>query len=71
MDNEKFYTISEAAEITRVSSAWWRQRVFQRKIRFIKMGARVLIPESTIKGLLQNGTVEPKANFIQADGNSF
>jgi excisionase family DNA binding protein len=58
--HEPLYTIAESAEQTRMSVAWWRQMVFQRRIRFLKVGRRVLIPESTIRGLLSKSVVEPK-----------
>ena len=53
-------TITEAAKLTRMSSAWWRQRVFRKEIKFLKVGRRVLIPKSTIDELLNQSIVEPK-----------
>ncbi len=59
MKPDKLFSITEAARITGVSVAWWRQRIFQKEIRFVKMGRRVLIKESTIKDLIEKGTVDP------------
>jgi excisionase family DNA binding protein len=53
-------TVIEAAELTRMSPAWWRQRVFRKEIRFLKVGRRVLIPRSTVDELLTRSIVEPK-----------
>ena len=53
-------TIIEAAELSRMSPAWWRQKVFRKEIRFLKVGRRVLIPRSTIDELLTESIVEPR-----------
>jgi excisionase family DNA binding protein len=53
-------TVIEAAELSRMSPAWWRQRVFRKEIRFLKVGRRVLIPRSTVDELLTQSIVEPK-----------
>jgi excisionase family DNA binding protein len=57
---EKLYTVDEAAEATRLSVAWWRQAIFQRKIKYLKLSRRVLIPESTIQTLLETSVVPPR-----------
>lgn len=57
MDN---LSIKEAARRTGMSQAWWRQRVFQRDLKYLKIGKRVLIPESTIEEVLERAIVEPK-----------
>jgi hypothetical protein len=59
VDNE-LLTIPEAAETSRLSIAWWRQAIFQRKVRFVKLSRRVFIPKSTIRQLIKDGTVEPR-----------
>ena len=61
MSTEKLFTVYEAADVTRLSVAWWRQAVFQRKVRYLKLGRRVLIPESTIHCLLESSAVNPRA----------
>jgi len=53
-------TISEAAEKLRLSKAWLRQRIFRKEIRYVKLGRRVFIPESTIEDLIEKGIFEPK-----------
>ena len=53
-------SIKEAAELTRLSESFWRQRVFRKEIRFIKIGSRFLIPRSTIDGLLNQSIIEPR-----------
>jgi len=53
-------TIQEAADESRMSPAWWRQRVFRRNIRFLKVGRRVLIPRSTLEQILSHSVTEPR-----------
>ena len=53
-------TITEAAKLTRLSTAWWRTRIFRKEVRFLKVGRRVFIPRSTIDDLLNKSIVEPK-----------
>jgi len=58
--NTELLSIGQCAKITGMSQSWWRQRVFRREIRFLKVGARVLIPRSTIDALLRQSVVEPR-----------
>ncbi|GEM_PF-835401 len=57
-DMENLYTIPEAAKKTRMSQAWWRMKVYQKKLRFLRIGRRVLIPESTITSLLAESVID-------------
>lgn len=52
-------TIDEAAAISKMSKAWWRKQIFERKVKHIKIGRRVFILKSTIEELMVNGVVEP------------
>ena len=52
-------TVIEAAQLSRMSPAWWRQRIFRKEIRFLKVGRSVLIPRSTVEELLSASVVEP------------
>jgi excisionase family DNA binding protein len=53
------FSVEEAAKMTGMSSSWWRQRVFRREIKFLKIGSRVLIPRSTIDELINRSIVDP------------
>ena len=57
---EEMHDIKQAAAITKVSVGWWRERIFNKKIRFVRMGRRILIPDSTIYDLISKGVVEPE-----------
>jgi hypothetical protein len=63
---DRLYTVGEAAEATRMSVAWWRQAIFQKKVRVCRIGRRVLIPGATISNLLKTGIVEPVNGQIGA-----
>jgi excisionase family DNA binding protein len=53
-------TVREAALQTKMSTAWWRTRIFRREIQFVKLGRRVLIPQLAVDELLSRSVVEPK-----------
>ena len=53
-------SVREAAEETKMSLGWWRQRIFHKDIRVVKIGRRVFIPRSTIDDILNRSIVEPR-----------
>lgn len=57
-----YLTVREAAKATKMSEGWWRQRIFHKDVRFLKVGNKVLIPKSTIDSILSNAVVEPRAD---------
>lgn len=56
---EKLYTLGEAAEVMGTSGRFPRRLVADRRIRFVKVGRHVRIPESAINEFIDEGTVEP------------
>ena len=57
-------TVEEAAEATRMSLSWWRQKVFRREVDYLKIGRSVRIPRSTVDLVLERSRIkarEPKA----------
>jgi hypothetical protein len=52
--------IKEAAEISGMSQAWWRQRILRKEVRFYKIGRRVLFDQADIVRILEKGRVEPQ-----------
>jgi len=56
---ETNFTIKEASNKTKMSESWWRQRIFRKEIRYLKIGRRVFIPESVIEQIFRDGIVEP------------
>ncbi|MFH1629662.1 MAG: helix-turn-helix domain-containing protein [Pseudomonadota bacterium] len=56
----KALTIPEAAERSRMSEAWWRAQIFQKKITHLKIGRRTFIPEKTLEELFKKSIVKPR-----------
>lgn len=57
---EKLLTVEEAAPYLGASSARFPRRLIaERRIRFVKVGRNVRIPESAIAEFIEAGTVEP------------
>jgi len=52
-------TVKEAAEQTRLSVSWYRQRIFRREISFVKIGRRVFLEQDTIDKLVKDGVHDP------------
>ncbi len=65
MSERPLLSIGEAATQTRTSVAFWRTRIFQRKIQFVKLGRRVLIPQETIDEMIRQGLVQPRTSVGQ------
>jgi excisionase family DNA binding protein len=55
---EKLLTLEEAAEALGTPPRFPRRLVAERRIRFVKVGKYVRIPESAIEAFVQDGTVE-------------
>ena len=58
-DNDRLLTVAEAAEMLATSERFPRRLIAERRIRYIRVGRHVRIPESALRELLQAGTVEP------------
>ncbi|TMR34025.1 helix-turn-helix domain-containing protein [Actinomadura geliboluensis] len=57
--NERLLTITEAAERLNTSPRFPRRLVAERRIRFVKLGRFVRIPESALHEFIAAGLVEP------------
>ncbi|NVI85776.1 helix-turn-helix domain-containing protein [Actinomadura sp. BRA 177] len=57
--NERLLTITEAAERLNTSPRFPRRLVAERRIRFVKLGRFVRIPESALHDFIAAGLVEP------------
>ena len=53
-------TVDEAAAATRMSKSWWRQQIFRKTVKHLKVGRRVLIPREVVEELLSDSVVEPR-----------
>ncbi len=53
-------TIAEAAEASRMSPSWWRQKIFMHEIEYLKIGRSVRIPKSTLDEILEKAKVKSR-----------
>jgi len=58
---ERLLTCGEVAERLGTTERFPRRLVAERRIRFVRVGRHVRIPESAVDELIQSGTVEPIA----------
>lgn len=56
---ERLLTIGQAAEILSTSDRFPRRLIEERRIRFVRVGRHVRIPESALHEFIAAGLVEP------------
>jgi excisionase family DNA binding protein len=56
---ERLLTCAEVADRLGTSERFPRRLVAERRIRFVRVGRHVRIPESAVDEMIQAGTVEP------------
>jgi excisionase family DNA binding protein len=56
---DRLLTCDQAAELLGTSPSVARRLVAERKIRFVRVGSRVRIPESALNDYIAAGTVQP------------
>ena len=56
---ERLLTVDDAAAILGTTARFPRRLIAERRIRFVRVGRHVRIPESQIAELIAAGTVEP------------
>jgi excisionase family DNA binding protein len=56
---ERLLTCDQAAELLGTAASFPRYLIAQRKIRFVRVGRLVRIPESAITEYIATGTVQP------------
>jgi len=56
---DRLLTVDQAAELLGTSLSFPRRLIAERKIRFVRVGARVRIPESAVNEYIAARTVEP------------
>ena len=58
MGKERLLTVDQAAERLGTSVRFPRRLIAERRIRFVRIGRLVRIPESAIDAMIEAGTVE-------------
>ena len=56
---DRLLTVAQAAELLGTSVSFPRRLIAERKIRFVRVGRHVRIPESALADYIANGTVQP------------
>jgi excisionase family DNA binding protein len=56
---ERLLSVPEAADRLGTTSRFPRRLIAERRIRFVRVGRHVRIPESAIKEFVEAGTVQP------------
>jgi excisionase family DNA binding protein len=57
--SDRLLTVSEAADILSTSERFPRRLIEERRIRFVRVGRHVRIPESALREFIAAGLVEP------------
>ena len=56
---ERHLTVGQVAELLGTTERFPRRLIAERRIRFVRIGRHVRIPESAVRELLAAGAVEP------------
>jgi excisionase family DNA binding protein len=56
---ERHLTVAEVAELLGTTERFPRRLIAVRRIRFVRVGRHVRIPESAVRELIAEGSVEP------------
>ena len=56
---DRLLTVGQAAELLGTSVCFLRRLIAERRIRFVRLGRHVRIPESALADFIAAGTVEP------------
>ena len=58
---ERLLTVAQAAELLATTERFQRRLIAERRIRCVRVGRHVRIPESALREFIGAGTVEPAA----------
>jgi excisionase family DNA binding protein len=56
---ERLLTVTEVAELLSTTERFPRRLIEERRIRFVRVGRHVRIPESALREFIASGLVEP------------
>jgi excisionase family DNA binding protein len=56
---ERLLTVGQTAELLGTSQRFPRRLIAERRIRFVRLGRHVRIPESALRAFITAGVVEP------------
>jgi excisionase family DNA binding protein len=59
LSNERLLTVAQVAELLSTSERFPRRLIAERRIRFVRVGRHVRIPETALREFIAAGVVEP------------
>jgi excisionase family DNA binding protein len=59
LSNERLLTVAQVAELLSTSERFPRRLIAERRIRFVRIGRHVRIPETALREFIAAGVVEP------------
>jgi excisionase family DNA binding protein len=65
---ERHLTVGQVAELLGTTDRFPRRLIAERRIRFVRVGRHVRIPESAVRELLEAGLVEPPPSASSGQG---
>jgi excisionase family DNA binding protein len=65
MPVERLLTVGQVAELLGTTERFPRRLIEERRIRFVRLGRHVRIPESALREFIEGGLVEPIAGRTQ------
>ena len=63
--HDPLLTVDEAGEILGTGARFIRRLIASRRIRYVKLGRHVRVPESALIEFVSSGTVEPRTSRVQ------
>ncbi len=59
---EQLLTVAQAAKVLGTTDRFPRRLIAQRRIRFVRVGRHVRIPEQALEDFIKAGSVEPRVD---------
>jgi excisionase family DNA binding protein len=59
LNSDRLLTVAQAAELLGTSQRFPRRLIAERRIRFVRIGRHVRIPEAALREFIAAGVVEP------------
>lgn len=66
---ERHLTVGQVAELLGTTERFPRRLIAERRIRFVRVGRHVRIPESAVRELVEAGLVQPCRSATEALGS--
>jgi excisionase family DNA binding protein len=67
---DRLLTVAQAAELLGTSERFPRRLIAERRIRFVRVGRHVRIPQSALDDFIRSGTIEPMVAGRQRRGSA-